>query len=255
MARRKQKTEARQPDPMNPLEQFAAEADRLNELAPPDPQPEASATDKAMEARLAALAAQVESLERANAALMSAPMVKQQPQLPDAPAALSMEGLPDPTTQPEEYAKELNTRIANHTKAHFDYNQRVAATNAATEKTQKEQFDELWSDFNIEYDELADHPKQVQFAANEVIERARKRGIDIERYVFQNRAKFFADVAKEYDTIFGDGEPSTPTGGDALRTSVMGGGSADAGSRRGAPAAPSSLTKELQAEQRKMNLF
>lgn len=67
---------------------------------------------------------------------------------------------------------------------------------------------ELWSDFDQAYPEYGGegNKSKVEFAAQEVVKRAVKRGLDANRYMFVARDRFMADLAKEMDTIFGEPE-------------------------------------------------
>lgn len=62
---------------------------------------------------------------------------------------------------------------------------------------------ELWAEFDQDFPDYSGDRRRVEFAAETVLKRAVKRGMDPNRYMFVARDRFLNDVAKEYDTIFG----------------------------------------------------
>lgn len=77
------------------------------------------------------------------------------------------------------------------------------AFQSKTSKTLDEKVSELWADFDQDFPDYAGNRARVEFAAETVLKRAVKRGMDPNRYMFVARDRFLGDVAKEYDNIFG----------------------------------------------------
>lgn len=77
------------------------------------------------------------------------------------------------------------------------------AFQSKTSKSLDDKVTELWADFDQDFPDYAGNRARVEFAAETVLKRAIKRGMDPNRYMFVARDRFLGDVAKEYDNIFG----------------------------------------------------
>lgn len=146
-----------------------------------------------------------EAVERNNreALLLSAstyrqPEQQQQQQYKEPEFTIDHENLPDPVTEPEAYAKELTQR---NQKALQEYN-RVAQQNEKARHSQSNRIDTLWENFNNTYENYAADPRRVEFAALQVANQLQNRGVDVERYMFNQQDLFFKDVVKQMDEIF-----------------------------------------------------
>lgn len=263
--RRQPKTQDQQTGMENAIfDSLAAHAESLNT---PEPAPAAEPKDKnpeveALLKQIEALSGRVDAAEKANMALISS--TPQAPQAPKRPDAVSMANLPDPVTQGELYATELQKRIEKHTLDMIEYNNLVNTQAASASQSENKKWSTLWEDFNIEYSDYNQSPEdqdRIEFAASKVIQEAKKRGIDPDRYVFQHRDQFFADLAAEYDKIWPVGDTVTldqgsqPRNPNAIRTAGVFAG-ADSGSRPspGRQAPQSDLISELKAEQKRIGI-
>ena len=190
----------------------------------------------------------------------------QVPQLPDAPKPLDLSNLPDPVTQSAMYNTELAKRVQAHYDATRAYERRVEEVQRTSASTREEAANGIWEDFQIQYPELSEHEDRVQFVAQKVVDAAAKRGIDRERYIFGNSQRFLADVAREYENIFGssnepDGSPDEPMArraspnDDTGRTGGIFGGQQSGGAPARGAEAPGDMIRELQDRQRKSGFF
>jgi hypothetical protein len=185
--------------------------------------PDYAAMLAAMQGQVATMQSQMETLHRTNMALMAQPV-----NAPVAPKVqeFSMEGLPDPALQPSEYAREVNRRVQESIRSQqaFTEHQR-AQTNSAkgTEEALWERFQEVYADYASAGED------KIRFVAEKVVAQAQKRGLDVNKYVTGAQDVFMADVAKEYDNIFGkpgaddDDDDDDDDSGD-VRTAGMFGG-------------------------------
>lgn len=152
------------------------------------------------------LQAQVAEKDRALEALT---MPQTQVALPDPPKEVSYDGLPNPTIDPEGYARELQARIQKN----FEDKQRFQAQQGIVAQSRQEKYDALLDDFEDRYEGYTEDMKRLEFVVRSVVDTARGRGLDIDRYMFGTRDRFMRDVAKEYDAVFGspDGGEEEPT--------------------------------------------
>lgn len=221
----------------------------------------------ALMTQIASLGVRLDTAERTNMALMTqAPKVQSIEQ-----TKVDLKGLPDPSLDPEGYAKALNEQITNTITA----NQRAVNSQTQQDHDRDEKVKGLWEEFNQKYEDQAEDPDRVEFAATKVAKRAQARGVDLERYMFISRDQFLADVAKEHRDIFGapevdEGEPepkpnrkARPTNDnddeeDTNRTGGMFGGIDAGGGLNGRGRqqdTPSDMIKDLQEIQRKSGFY
>lgn len=107
--------------------------------------------------------------------------------------------LPDPAVDPEGFAAAMERR----TEIKLENRARKEAASRKRDEDIDEKIENLWTDFGRAFPDIAGDKKRIEFAAQQVISAATKRGIDINRYMFTTQGKFFKDVAKEYDEVFG----------------------------------------------------
>jgi hypothetical protein len=174
-----------------------------------------------------------------------------QPQASQAPV-LSFDGLPDPLHDHEGYARALTQRIFEHTRKTQDYE----ATQRAASQQSNDRYAVLWEDFSEAYPALAEDQERARFAVQAARDRAARRGLDVDRYMFSNPTRWFKDIEKEYNRLVPDagaeGDDDDTTDG---RTAGIFGGQ-ESGNRPATRAeGPGDLIRELQAEQRKLGLF
>ncbi len=182
--------------------------------------------------------------------------------MPDAPEliALSLEGLPDPLVNEKEYQKALAARIQANQLENIDIIRRHDAEVAQVKSNQSQRVDGLWDGFVEKYPDYAKYRKQIEWAANKVIQDKGAEGIDVPGYVFGSTDSFYTDVLEEIKDIVPVATPAPAVDGgmgganESFRTMVMGG---DAGSRGGKPvdAKPSDFIKDLQTLQRKDGFY
>jgi len=231
-------------------EQIAADMNNPGDLGNPDPAPEPTVAD--LMKRLAELGSTVDSLKDQNALLMQA--APRAPVEITAPKPVSYEGLPDPTVNPKEYAEQLAERVRTNIREEAEYNQRLNAQQQEGENRIKAVFE----DIVIAHPELAGKDERLDFAATQVLQRALRRGIDRDRYVFGNRNKFIEDVAKEYKETFGGAAPAEEDDDDDGRAVVISGepGSSMQPREPGRQRAPQSgFTQEIIAHQKKIGVL
>lgn len=210
--------------------------------------------------QIAALNARIEEQDRVNMALTTTvPTQVQQP----APKSeeLDMAGLPDPLDDAVAYAKEVQRRTVDHV------NKQIKAQRDADEAASRERnnvnlkTDDLWNTFTDKYEDYAGDERKVKFAAQEAIDDAQRKGIDIQRYMYANSDRFMRDVAAKYDTIFG--KPGEDTDGsdqsqddDTSRTSGIFGGmeSGNKGSFGSSPPV-GDMIKDLHDVQKKSGFY
>lgn len=152
----------------------------------------------AMEKRMADLQSALEESQRTSMALLTQPPKFEnnqqlQPQKFD---------LPDPALDPEGYREGVRKQVA----ADIEFDRARNNTQQTRQKDLEDKVNGLWEDFNEAYPDM--DQEKVEFAATSVIKKAKRRGLDAERYMFVTQDKFIGDVAKEYVRIFGEEEPS-----------------------------------------------
>lgn len=130
------------------------------------------------------------NLQRTNMALMGQSVVQQQPQF--GPTEVSLDNLPDPVTNPKEYAQAIIQR-----------GDAVLQTRAQQQNWQQQQqqdmqtkLDNIWEQFGTAYKGYAGNPDLVEAAATKAVQAARAQGIDPNKYMFAATPQFFADTVK-----------------------------------------------------------
>lgn len=136
---------------------------------------------------------------------------------------MNLEGLPDPVTDPQGYAREIAKRGQEMIASQRNYD----AWAANKQKQSADAYQTVWNKFTKDHPEYATHDKLVQAAATSVIADARSRNLDPNKIILGDTDNFFEDVMKEMrdmaggDTIFkvetdeGDGdEDASGTGGE-----------------------------------------
>jgi len=108
-------------------------------------------------------------------------------------------GLPDPLEDKDKYNTELALRINAAMQA-----QAEAVRQEVTQKFQGEGASErLWQGFTKQHSEWADYPELVETVAVRVTQEAIAKGIDPQKYMFQNTDAFYADVARQLNDRYG----------------------------------------------------
>lgn len=111
--------------------------------------------------------------------------------------------LPDPALDPDGYANAVQRRAE------------VAIENSRNKEERTKKFETdidnktkaLWEDFEYEYPDYSDNRERVDYVATAVVKSAVAKGIDINRYMFgSGRNRFMKDVAKKYESVFGEPE-------------------------------------------------
>ena len=193
---------------------------------------------------------------------------------------LNLEGLPDPVTDAQGYAKALIERSTAYQNAMADYGNKQRAANTPVSKGDP---DALWDDFLTQFPEYAEAESQIKFATAEVAQRLAKRGVDVQTFMFTHPDQFFKQITTEFDKTFGapnEGEDDDldtnernvleqratrrkakaqrvedEGDGDEGRTDGIIGGSENSGVRQGRPSPKGGLIEDLQAIQRKTGYF
>ncbi len=200
-----------------------------------------------------------------------APVIPSEPKLKD----ISFDGLPDQETDPAGFATALNTRMSDtlrdNMRAMTEHNAaKTAAASAGETRTEQ-----LWDDFQNQYMTKleVDLPKgmealpYVEVAAKAVAKRAGRRGLDLDRYMYQG--SFMQDVFAEADKVLkpfrasgegeGEGEgEKRPTAEEAEEATRTGGifGTGGAGEPGGGEKPDkSTLISDLQEIQTKSGFF
>lgn len=246
--------------------------DALNQNSPggagegkPSPQASEPTVAELME-QLKGLQTRIDSTERANLALSTAsPTVVQEPKEP----TFSLDGLPDPIDDAKGYAAELASRQAKYQgELQNFYTQKQNNTAAQTDNAGA-----LWDDFKEQFGDYAEDMEGVEFATLKARNAAQRRGLDLNKYMYQNSDRFFRDVIKHYDARFGkpgeeeddvDVAPaprrkakrmSDQDEDDGRTSGVFGGLDASGGNR--VPKAPpvGDMIKDLQDVQRKTGYY
>lgn len=191
-----------------PLEAFAssgapimASAERDAEVAEASEGEAKPVSNDVLLERISQMQKQLDQQERDNLALLSTPNGGSQNQQREAPK-LDLTNLPNPIDDPEGYAKEMNVRYEKGLKDQSQYLQETQ--NASRQQDGK--VNELWDNFSERYPQYADDPDKVEFAALKVAKAAQRRGVDLNRYMFQTQEKYMRDVAQEFEKSFGTKE-------------------------------------------------
>ncbi len=164
----------------------------------------ASDEQTALLERIAALEAQTKQLSATNAALMTTPAPSNPTPAAPKKQEVDMDGLPDPITEPDKYAKELNKRIMASVQSNLSAQREAERAAADAAQEERDRADGLWSEFQELYPDLAENQDFVDFAASKVVKKAQSRGRDVTRYIYTTREVFFNDVADEIKKSFGD---------------------------------------------------
>lgn len=208
-------------------------------------------TTAALLEQIGSLKAEIAQMGQTQTAILSQPSVDTRV---DPPPVKAPE-FPDPTIYPVEYAK----AVAEYTVALQRHDADQRAHENKQRATQSNQYDQLFEDFAEAYPEYAEDDSRMEFVALKVADDAKRRGLDVNRYMFSNPSRFFKDVTKKYETIFGKPGEETDTEtetdqDDGRSTSIFGGLES---SPRGKPATPPAgdMVKDLQDVQRRLGLF
>lgn len=225
---------------------------------------------KAMMAQITALGKQVESLQGAQMAMLSVPSVPQVAPQPKEAPKVDLTGLPDQITDPQGYEKALNERISAVISAKLEHLSAAQQAQASRQKQHDDRIAALWDDFGERYSDLAMHPDIIEVAATKVITKARKRGLDVDRYMFGPGSSFLDDVAREMKTRYGkllapegkgadeDAEDEGDDDGeqaDARTDGMFGGAAPGAKPAEGKKQAPGDLLDDLKGLQRISGMF
>lgn len=152
--------------------------------------------EKAWQDKFEALQRQIDEVNRTNMALLTQPP-KFQSQVVEP---VNDTELPDPALDPNGYGKALVERAQNA----VDARQRQLDNDRSRKSELDNKVNGLWEDFGEAFPDLVGDQKRIEFAAAEVVEKAKRRGIDPERYMFVTTDKFIKDVGKKYLEIFGE---------------------------------------------------
>lgn len=190
----------------------------------PKPAPEKEPTS--VEDQIKALTDSVADLTKANEGLL-ADHKKQQdltmtllaapaPATPAVITAVPNTGLPtadlpDPVEDPKGHAIALNKLIADGVASQMTQFRADADKRTADDTTRTNQVNSLWERFSESHPELAEHRSLVSVAAQEVVDTARAKGIDGERFMFgAGSERFLEEVAENVtasiEAIRGEGE-------------------------------------------------
>lgn len=212
-------------------------------------------------AQLSKLENRLEQAERSNMALTTAIPTT----VPEKEPVLNMDGLPDPVEQPKEYGEAIARRTSDFTRALGDYH-----TKQQTQAKQGQgDTGALWEDFAEQYEPYTLDQDRIEYATDKVVKQAKRKGIDISRYMYGNSDRFFQDVVKVYDKTFGkpevevDLEPepqqrrAAPVKEDeeADRTGGIFGGMDQGGNRAPVKPVAGDMVKDLQDLQRKSGYY
>ncbi len=200
-----------------------------------------------------------------------APVILSEPKLKD----ISFDGLPDQTENPEGFATALNARMSDTLRDNMRAMSEFNAAKTAAASAGETRTEQLWDDFQDQYMtklEL-DLPKgmealpYVEVAAKAVAKRAGRRGLDLDRYMYQG--SFMQDVFTEADKVLkpfrgsgegkGEGEGEKhPTPEEVEEANRTGGifGTGGAGETGGGEKPDkSTLISDLQEIQKKSGFF
>lgn len=168
-----------------------------------EPEPAADENDDAdgLEARLAALEAEIQAERRRNSDL-NRQLISQLGQRPaetarvDAPRAVfDFNDLPDPVSDRESFFKKLSERIESGVNAATLQTAGRLEQERANQGALAEGFDALWGEFNDEYPDLARFEDIVEVQTKKILQTAQKRGISPDQYAFADPDAFKNEVA------------------------------------------------------------
>lgn len=166
----------------------------------------------ALEKRMQALQDQLEESQRSQMALLTNPQTFRSQTTEQV--TFKPKDLPDQSIDPDGFAR----TVSENTRAEFEANQRQRQLDADRNNDIKEKVDGLWEDFSEAYPELSEDQDKVEFVAAKVVKRAKRKGIDPEKYMFVTQERFINDVAKEFEKTFGKVESEDLDEEDAPRS-------------------------------------
>jgi hypothetical protein len=180
----------------HPLGQQYTQQQKKTQVEEPEKGPDVTA----LLAQIAEMKSQLDSMSASQTALLSTPP-QVDPILPKVPTEQELfAGLPNPLDDQEGYARELAARLSKRQELQNQYDHQQNQQN----QTRAQHLESLWEDFAQDYGDYADEPRdQLEFVIKKVADRARGRGINLDRYMFTARERFMGDVVKEYDRVFG----------------------------------------------------
>lgn len=197
----------------------------------------------------------------------SAPASAAPPQVPQ----VDFSKLPDPYMDLDAYNRALQEQVTAVVKSQMTQNApSPAPAQPETAAIPDDAAQELWGDFSEAYPQYANSQGLVQFAAQNVVNKAIRRKIDANRYVFGQTEMFFADVDKELKKMLGGVKLEEPAGEkgkgddaddpdpDPSRTAGIFGGMESGGKPSGGKEGkegPGDMIAELHALQRKDKYF
>lgn len=198
----------------------AIEADK-NKAAPAD---NGQLTE--LQKQVAALQGQLVQTQRTSTALMNQATTD----LPPAKPQIDFSKAPDPTLDPGAYAQ----FIVNANNAQIQYEKEVYAWQSRQQNDIANKTQTLWDGFAGKYGDLAKDPKRVEIATVEVINRAKAKGMDVDRYMYGASDQFMDDVAAEIGKLWPGTAGADDDDEDEDRTDMLGGGAGGNGVASGA---------------------
>jgi hypothetical protein len=145
-----------------------------------------------LEGQLTGLQTTLGDKERTIASLMEAPVVKY-----EAPKPVKKADLPDPVTNPQEYAAAVRQGILDELNA----NRQAEDDQRAQQDTYNKRLGALWNDFATENPTYAANQEAVRLAATAVAEEIASRGQDVQKFMFGAPAEFKAAVKVKMDKL------------------------------------------------------
>lgn len=167
--------------------------------------------------RIEQLSQSVSSLQETNSALLSRPQVVYAE--PQYVAPQQDQGMPDPLENPDAFTNVLTERILNRVNDLMNEDRRAQDNVSAAQNAS----DELWEDFSGSYSHWEDYPDQIGYIAQKVLDDAKKKGKDPERYVFVTRDQYFKDIDAKARQMFGHLLEDGDDGSDDSDTDRSGG--------------------------------
>lgn len=163
---------------------------------------------------------------------------------------------PDPIQEPQAYAK----FVRDATQATIDYEKQAWAYQNRQQNTQANRLNDLWTTFSESHKEYAGNEDRIEVAASRAIQKALAKGVDTDKYMYEQSDKFMKDVVTEYDKLFG--KPQAGEEGDDDDddddAEILGGAVASGGNKGGSQKAPPSkfgeLSSEIKAWQQKVGI-
>lgn len=236
--------------------------DTVNAAPTEKAEPELTPTEKRLIGEVEALSRRLEEVQLSNMALTQATPVKTAELTP--PGEIDLSNLPDPILDRDGYGKALSARVVEHQQKIANYQEQQRQQKVTQENSYNSKVQGVWEDFAIAYPDIAENQDQVEYAARKAMERAMRKGIDPQRYMFGNSPIFIRDVAREYESIFGkvgEGDETVveELGGpddDGRTAGIFGGTQSGFSPSKGrTKEQPGDMIKELQARQRKSGFF